>query len=84
VPSLKQVLFLEMKKFPRGSQMEECCEGSLPPTSYLCGVGVVNVSVPSETIYGVCCLEVGNQRLTLNLNSNIVMHFHEVFVSFMS
>jgi hypothetical protein len=85
VPSLKQLLFLEVT-FPSGSQVEGCCEGSLPPTSHLCAVSVVNVSVPSETMYGVCCLEIGNQRLTLNLNSPIVLviYFHEVFLSFMS
>jgi hypothetical protein len=39
----------------------------------------VNVSVPLETISGVCCLEIGNQRLKLNLNSHIVIYFHEIF-----
>jgi hypothetical protein len=78
VPSLKQVLFLEMMKFPSSSQME-CYEGSPPPASHLCGVSVVNASVHSETICGVCCLEIGSQRLTLNLNSHIVMYLHEVF-----
>jgi hypothetical protein len=43
----------EEMKFPSGSQMEECCEGSPPPTSHLCGVGVVNASFLSETICGV-------------------------------
>jgi hypothetical protein len=61
------------------AQMEECSEGSPPTMSHLCGVSVLNASVLSETICGVCCLEVGNQRLTLNLNIHIVMYFHGVF-----